>query len=133
MVTQETPDQKHILIVEDEPAILSLLSDILTHSGYSVIKSTNGEEALSIYQKKHDQIAIVILDMNMPGIGGKEAFLEMKKINPSVCALISTGYSKNDMIQDILREGVKGYIQKPFNMQDLLKLIKNFISIEPNR
>ncbi len=120
--------KEKILIVEDEQAILSLLSDILSHrGGYPVITSQSGEEALRIYRNQHSEIALVILDMNLPGMSGQEVFHEMKRINPNVSAVISTGYGKGEKIDQMYSEGIKGFMQKPFVVKELLKLVENII------
>lgn len=124
-----TEKKAQILIVEDEQVILSLLSDMLMHRGrYSVITCQSGEEALKVYRKQFPEIALVILDMNMPGMGGLEVFQEMKNINPEIRALVSTGYSKGEKINHMLSEGVKGFIQKPFVMKQLLSLVEDVLN-----
>lgn len=123
-----TEKKPQILIVEDEPVILSLLSDMLSiRGGFPVIMCQSGEEALKVYRNQFSEIALVILDMNMPGMGGPEVFQEMKKINPEVRALVSTGYGKGEKINTIIKEGVKGYIQKPYNIHELLKTVQDII------
>ncbi len=123
-----TADSNLILVVEDEPAILSLLTDILSHrAGYPVITAMCGNEAVEIYGKRATEISLVILDMNMPGMNGIETFYELMKMNPSVRVLISTGYTRNEKIKQLLQDGVKGFVQKPYHIGELLKLVQDVI------
>ena len=72
-------------------------------------------------------IALVILDMVMPGMGGEETFLKMKEINPNIRALLSTGYSQDGRVSEILSKGVKGFIQKPYDFNQLLAKLRQIL------
>jgi CheY-like chemotaxis protein len=109
-----------ILVVDDEAAIRSLAKDSLEAYGYRVITTENGVDALEVYEKQKDEIHLVILDMVMPRMGGHEVFLRLKALNPRVKALLSTGYSQNGKAQEILDSGVMGFIQKPYQLNELL-------------
>jgi PAS domain S-box-containing protein len=108
-----------ILLVDDERVILEVGLPILESLGYRVIVAQNGQEALDIYKVKRDQIDLVILDMVMPGLSGEEVFNQMRKINPRVKVLLSSGYSINDKAKEILDKGCSGFIQKPFNVKKM--------------
>lgn len=92
-----------------------------------MISARNADEAVEQYQRHQQEIALVILDMNMPGSSGLEAFLKLKEINPSVRAVLVTGSGRQDQISDALAEGIVGYIQKPFRMHELLLKIKTLV------
>lgn len=109
-----------ILVVDDEGVIRYLAKDILESHGYMVLLAENGEEAVNIYRKKKDEIGLVILDIIMPKMGGKKTFLKLKKVNPGVKVLLSTGYSQNGQAKEILDSGVRGFIQKPYLVNELL-------------
>ena len=81
--------------------------------------------------KKHWQkIVLIVLDMVMPKMGAKEAFSEIKKINPDAKVVLASGYSINGEAQSILNEGVLGFIQKPFRLHAFSKIISEFLSKE---
>ena len=82
-----------VLLVDDDEKILSVGRKICKSLGYSVLTSVSGKKAISIYKKKKNKISLVILDMIMPEMNGLETFLELKKINPDIKVLLSTGYS----------------------------------------
>ena len=116
-----------ILIVDDEELIRELGADILEDGGYKILLASNGEEAIQIYRKKRKKIALVILDMIMPGLGGKETFLKLKAINPKIKVLLSSGYSTNEGVGEILKEGVGGFIQKPYRDEELIGKVREIL------
>jgi CheY-like chemotaxis protein len=88
-----------------------------------VLSALSGREALDIFQKNSDQIDLIIMDMIMPGMGGGETFDRLRDINPNVKVLLSSGYSVNGQATKILRRGCNGFIQKPFNLNQLAEKI----------
>ena len=114
---------RRVLLVDDEEILLRVGSLLLKNLGYQVITSGNGDDAVEIYRKESGTIDLVILDMVMPKMGGRSAFLAMKKINPEVAVLLATGYSFDGETQAILDEGVKGFIQKPYSKDELADAI----------
>jgi PAS domain S-box-containing protein len=116
-----------ILVVDDEDSIRALAKDILENYGYRVIVAENGEEAVRIYQELLDQIDLTILDMIMPRMNGRETFLNLKKLNPAVRTLLSTGYSQNGKAKEILDSGVMGFLQKPYHAEALLSKVRTVL------
>jgi PAS domain S-box-containing protein len=108
-----------ILVVDDEEIIRRLLDEMLQEMGFKVLTAENGLEALEIYRKFNSEIQVVLIDMIMPKLDGKETFLEMKKINPDVRAIISTGFTKDIAVQETLDQGIVGFIQKPYRFEEL--------------
>jgi len=112
-----------ILLVDDDDIIVKVGEQILNRLGYKVIIATGGREAIELYQENQQKIDMVILDMIMPEVDGKLAYEKLKKINPGIKVLLSSGYSITGQAQEILDKGCNAFIQKPFNMKDLsLKL-----------
>ncbi len=108
-----------ILLVDDKDIICNVGCMMLEKLGHTVTLCTNGKEAVDLYKQKRHAIDLVILDMVMPVMNGHDAFQAMKKIDPNVKALLSSGYSLNGEAQKILDQGVMGFVQKPFNLKDL--------------
>ncbi|HOD53994.1 MAG TPA: ATP-binding protein, partial [Candidatus Cloacimonadota bacterium] len=81
-----------ILLVDDEHVVLRVGADLLSFLGYDVMTATNGEEAVELYRKHKEDIQVVVLDMIMPKMGGKEAFFKLKEINQAVKIVIASGY-----------------------------------------
>ncbi len=108
-----------VLVVDDEDIIRRLLGEMLEELGFTVISARDGEEGLGIYRERWKEIDVVIVDMIMPKLSGREAFLEMKKINPSVQVILSTGFTKEGAVQETLDEGITWFIQKPYRLEEL--------------
>ncbi len=112
-----------VLLVDDEEIILDVNQQILHHLGYQVLRAQSGKEALEIYQNRSGPIDLVILDMIMAGMGGKETYEKLKQLDPKIKVLLSSGYSKEGDAEEILAQGCNGFIQKPFDVKQLsLKL-----------
>jgi len=119
--------QETILFIDDEEMILDIGSKMLEGLGYKVMTANGGRQGLKIYEKDRDKIDLVILDMIMPDFTGKETFDALRRINHSVCVLLSSGYSLNGQAEEIMQSGCKGFIQKPFTMVELSKKIRNIL------
>jgi len=116
-----------LLLVDDEDMIVDVGCGIIEKLGYKSLTAKSGEEAIGIYKKNHDKIDMVIIDMIMPDMGGGETYDKLKEINPDVKVLLSSGYSINGQATEILERGCNGFIQKPFNMADLSKKIREIL------
>ena len=116
-----------VLLIDDEEMILDVGSNILEGLGYRVMIATGGKEGLKVYEQNKDAIDIVIIDMIMPEIGGKETFDTILKINPSVKVLLSSGYSLDGQAKEIMQGGCKGFIQKPFTTVELSNNIRRIL------
>jgi two-component system cell cycle sensor histidine kinase/response regulator CckA len=124
-----------VLLVDDEEMIIDVGSQLLEKLGYTVIKARGGEEAIRKFQKNKDKIDIVILDMIMPDVGGSEVYEKIKKIDHEAKILLSSGYSINGQATEILNKGCNGFIQKPFNLKNLSKKIREILqeNLEPKK
>jgi PAS domain S-box-containing protein len=117
-----------ILVAEDEDAIRTMVKRILERAGYSVIITPDGKQAVEQYRQQKDNIDMVILDLIMPGWSGLETLKVLRKINPNLKVLISSGYSSDSMNEEILKLGINGFIQKPYVIKELLEEVKRIIA-----
>ncbi len=108
-----------ILLVDDEEMILEVTREILTVLGYRVLVAGGGEEAIKICAGTNGAIDLVILDMMMPAMGGKETFDGLREIRPDLKIILSSGYGIEGQPTEILEKGCNGFIQKPFTINDL--------------
>ncbi len=108
-----------VLLVDDEKFVRDITRDMLTMLGFEVISVGSGKEAISVYREQHAEIRLVILDLIMPGMGGQETYRNLKAINEQVVVLISSGYSADSEAENLLKQGCRGFIQKPFTMEFL--------------
>jgi PAS domain S-box-containing protein len=116
-----------ILIVDDEEMVLDSLSHAVCSLGYTVHDCSSGAEAMELYQKEWESIDLVILDVVMPKMGGRDTFLAMRQINPNVVVLLSSGHSRNGEAQATLEEGARGFIQKPCGIAELSQVIADIL------
>jgi len=118
---------ENILMVDDEPLIRDLAKRILERAGYSVIAACSGREAIEIYAQHKSDIALVILDLIMPEMGGKQCLEELVTINPQVKALIASGFAVTGDTKSFLDSEAKGTVSKPFNMRELLSAVRRVL------
>lgn len=112
-----------ILVVDDEPFILELASELLQMLGYTVHRAENEEDAVSIYREKWNRIDLVILDMILRGKNGSEVLKALRTINPVVKVILSSGYSLQGEVQEVMEMGCIGFIQKPYNFAEFSKAV----------
>ena len=116
-----------VLFVDDEDMIISVASALLEKTGYNVLPARGGKEAVHIYNENRNKIDIVILDMIMPDMGGKQTYALLKEINPAIKVLLSSGYSIDGQASEILQQGCDGFIQKPFNVRQLSNKMREIL------
>jgi CheY-like chemotaxis protein/anti-sigma regulatory factor (Ser/Thr protein kinase) len=112
-----------ILLIDDEEMVLEVGERFLIVMGYQVLTAREGREAIEIYKKHRDTIDLVLLDIIMPNMKGGEVFDQLKEINPEVKVLLLSGYSIDGEASKILERGCSGFIQKPFDMNQLSQSI----------
>jgi len=119
--------QETILLVDDEPALLDIGKELLSLLGYSVLTANSGESALSVIHEQKGGIALVILDLMMPGMGGEKCLSEILKIDPDMKVLIASGFAASTSQQDLLRAGAVDFIQKPYQIDFLSRKIRSIL------
>ncbi len=129
--TEMAGGHETILVIDDEEAIRQVAADILGSYGYRVRLAADGDgRASPSSARQPGAIDLVILDMIMPRQGGRETFLQLQKIDPEVRVLFSTGYSQNEKVNEIMALGVKGFIQKPYQVRDLLAKVRDILDAQ---
>ncbi len=130
---EQKPQQKlhrgeeTILLVDDEETNILVTSNILVTLGYKTYVARNGVDALSIFKSKKDEIDLIILDMIMPGMSGGDVYDQAKLINPAIKVLLSSGYSVTGEAAKILERGCNGFIQKPFEIEQLSAKVREIL------
>ena len=117
-----------ILLVDDEQMMLDIGRDLLQTMGYRVITARDGEEAVEVYRGRSEEIDLVLLDIVMPKMGGGQAFDCIRAINPAVKVLLLSGFSIDGEATQILSRGCNGFIQKPFNLEQLSRSVKSVLT-----
>jgi len=116
-----------ILLVDDEDIVIDVGEEMLKSLGYKVLIARGGKEAIKLYKEGKGKIDMVLLDMIMPDMGGGETYDRMKEINSDIKVLLLSGYSIDGQATEILRRGCDGFIQKPFNMKQLSRSIREIL------
>jgi CheY-like chemotaxis protein len=116
-----------ILMVDDEELVRDLGVRTLKRAGYNVITAANGKEALELYGKKQDKIELVILDLLMPEMGGKQCLSELLRIQPKPKVLVASGHSDDVSMEESLRLGANGFVSKPFRLMELLRQVRTIL------
>ncbi len=114
-----------ILLVDDELEIVELASEMLTEEGYKVILAKDGFEALRIYQQIGKQIGLIILDFFLPVMDGDAVFDEFRALNPNVNVVLSSGFAEQGKLSNMLAQGLRGFIPKPYSREKLLEQIRS--------
>ncbi|MFO7716533.1 response regulator [Desulfosarcina sp.] len=117
-----------ILVVDDEEYILKADKAMLNELGYDVLLANGGKEALRVFDENKDRIQLLILDLIMPDLGGEIVYDRIKSIRPEVRVILSSGYSIEGQAESILKKGCDGFIQKPYNLNQLAQKIKEILS-----
>ena len=112
-----------ILLVDDEEIVRNVTSRMLGVLGYQVTTAEDGAKALEYYRASWQEIDLVMLDMVMPGLNGRDCFRALRSINPHVRAVLSTGYGLDGTTQEVLNEGMLGFAQKPYHIQQLADVV----------
>lgn len=118
-----------VLLVEDEPAVRNLATQFLRHQGYIVLEAANGEEAMGlIRQPVVEKIDLLLTDVVMPQLGGKELFKRFKVIYPDVKVLFVSGYSDKAIIHQTLFEPGAPFLEKPFSLMNLARKVREVLN-----
>jgi len=118
-----------ILLVDDQEIVVAVGQEVLRELGYEVMTALSGAEAIELFRLNKDRINLVILDMIMPGMNGSETYTRLKEIDPRVRVILSSGYSRDGQAQAILENGCQSFLQKPFDIIELSKEIRNVLKI----
>ncbi len=118
----------NILLVDDEEIVRDMVAKMLRVFGHKVFICKDGQEALEYYRQSWQKIDLVVLDMMMPRMNGRDSYIGMRALNPKINAILMSGYSIDGEVQSLLDAGMKGFIQKPFNTRELNKVIQGAVN-----
>lgn len=116
-----------ILLVDDEDSVRNLEARVLNKLGYTVESIASPEVAVDFFRRHEREVDLLILDLNMPGMGGRECLVAMREINPAIPALLATGYARDGKAQEVIDLGHVGFIQKPFRMHELAQAVASVL------
>jgi PAS domain S-box-containing protein len=117
----------HILVVDDEDLVLRATEKMLTSLGYEVVTARNGSEALDYCRVLGKEIDLVILDLNMPVLSGRDCFIALRAANPRVKVVVATGHDVDEAVENLLVRGARGFLRKPFMIGELSRVVAEAI------
>ena len=121
--------KERILLVDDEPSIVRMITQMLTRSGYEVIGKTSSASALNVFKEAPEQFDLVISDMTMPEISGDQLAQAIKQIRPGITIILCTGHS-NRMDENKAKDlGIEAFITKPFSRKSITEAIPKVLSM----
>jgi DNA-binding NtrC family response regulator len=100
---------------------------VLEERGITVLVATDGEEAVEIFTAHKDEIGVVLSDLGLPRLGGWEAFLKMREINPKLKGILASGFFSADVRNEIIKSGARDFIQKPYNALKIIEMIRTML------
>ena len=115
--------ERTVLLVDDEDTMREMATAMLTRLGYRALSARNGSEAVEIYQQKKDEIHCVVCDLTMPEMDGYETFILLKQIAPEVKVILSSGYSREQVIELFEGRGLAGFLQKPYSQAEMAAIV----------
>ncbi|MDD5284608.1 MAG: PocR ligand-binding domain-containing protein [Desulfuromonadaceae bacterium] len=127
LLSEEWQGGGTVLLVEDEEQILFIAKTMLKALGFTVIEASNGRDALELYQKNAADITLVVTDMGMPLMDGYELFCELKKRNPQLPIIISSGFGYSAVTSRIPREDIAGLLSKPYGFDQFREVLKSVV------
>jgi PAS domain S-box-containing protein len=118
-----------ILLCDDERHLREMAKRLFEGLGYTVLLAESGEEAVAIYQGQRDTIALVVLDVMLGGtLSGAETLTQLRAIEPGVRVLVSSGYAPSGAPNQLLEQGVAGFIQKPYGIDEIGEAIRKALA-----
>ncbi len=118
---------ENVLIIDDEISVCEIARDMMTELGYTAYVEHNGRSGIEAYRNRQAMIDLILLDINMPVMSGKEAFEILRSINPSVRIIVMTGYGKGAIETSMFSSEVNGFIQKPFQIELLALTVRDVL------
>lgn len=122
-----------VLLVEDEEQVRAVAAAMLASFGFDVLEAVNGRDALELYQSNRSAIVMVVTDMGMPVMDGHDFFMALKKINPKLPVIISSGFGDADVNSKLGREDIAGLISKPYSLDQFRDVLKGVLDGERER
>jgi len=108
-------------VVDDEEPVRDVAKRLLERECVKVLTADNGEQAIEVFRQHADEIAVVLMDLTMPGMDGEQAFHAIRAIRSDAAVILSSGFSEDTAAERLYRDGLCGFIQKPYKRHTLLK------------
>lgn len=123
-IRETQPRCRRILVVDDEDMLREAISELLEGLGYEVLQAVDGQEGLDIFRRHYQEIGLVIMDLTMPRMDGRTAFLAMKELDPNALIVLSSGYSEVEVTGPVKDKGLAGFLPKPYQFKDIAAMVE---------
>jgi signal transduction histidine kinase/DNA-binding response OmpR family regulator len=120
-----------VLVVDDEEIARTVAQRLIDQIGFTVVTAKDGDEAIRIFHEQRDEIVCVVLDLTMPKMSGEQTFRELRKIDPGVSVVLSSGYSEEGATERFSGLGLAGFIQKPYQFDGLVAVLQAAVALAP--
>ena len=117
-----------VLVVDDEPALREIVKTILQKTGFRVLEASSGEDALNRLNVTPDNVDLIILDLNMPGMGGHKCLAEISERFPKTKVLVASGYIPDNDYQLLVDTGASGFLAKPYGYKEMLEAVERSLT-----
>jgi CheY-like chemotaxis protein len=122
--TSPSPDRPGVLVVDDEHLVRIIVQLGLERDGFDVLLASSGREAIQLYRAHRERIAVVLLDVRMPGLDGPATFDALRELNPEILVCFMSGYTGADALEALRQRGAAAVIAKPFHLDDLACILR---------
>ncbi len=127
-VAASSAQEKTILLIDDEETVINISEMMLVRLGYRVLKAHSGHEGLKLYKKNKSAIDLIISDLEMPEMNGKEVMDKLREIDPQIKVVLSSGGLTEAEEKNVINKGFNGFIKKPYKMNTLCKKMAEIIN-----
>ncbi len=114
---------KKILIIDDELSLLKIMGKFLQKLGHLSVTAENGRKGIALFKEDPSSFDAIFLDYNLPELSSHEILTELRKLNPDVKAILSTGFAVDEISKEFEKIGISGTLQKPFAFNDFKQII----------
>jgi len=116
-----------LLLVDDEPSARAVARGLAEALGFQVLEASNGLEAVALFELRHEELTAVLMDLTMPHMDGRQAFLRMNAVDPAIPVVLTSGYSEQDVLSDFLGKGLAGFLPKPYQSSQFLAVLRQAV------
>ena len=120
--------EKTILLIDDEETVINISEMMLKRLGYSVLKAYSGYEGLKLFKENKSKIDLIISDLEMPKMNGKEVMDKLREIDPQIKVMLSSGTLTNADEKNVMNKGFNGFLKKPYNINTLCEKMAQIIN-----
>lgn len=123
--------QVHVLVIDDEAAIREVVTDILSNEGIATVTAAGGAEGIAIFREQQVVIGLVLLDLKMPGMSGEETLRELRRLDPTIPVVLSSGYTETEISHHLQSADKLLFLQKPYDISQLLHAVQTLLTNQP--